>query len=283
VAAPGVRDALIHDALILAGEPIIPSRRHEFHLFANGALRQVAQRALGPELADTIADEVLRVTQAVPSTFPPPAVPGQQTESAPPRSNPSARRRASSAGPASRKTVTLGTPVGRTTPHAGSPRLTPVPLGTRRRPTPRPQHAVKPMSQNPDSHTRRQSDPKMPAGTRVFIATTEESFMETFVVWLGDRAAVLRVKSIMELVRQVDGVRGGRVMVIIDGKNPSIRPAALAVLLEDMHDIEVVVCRAPSETIDVVLAASPSTARWVVYREPASLDRVAAECVKRVS
>jgi hypothetical protein len=42
-------------------------------------------------------------------------------------------------------------------------------------------------------------------------------------------------------------------------------------------------CRAAPALEQVVLAASHASARWLVYREPASLDHIAAECLRLVS
>jgi 2-phospho-L-lactate guanylyltransferase (CobY/MobA/RfbA family) len=117
----------------------------------------------------------------------------------------------------------------------------------------------------------------------VLVATEESALLETLAEWFSDRAYVSVVLDAIDLVRKLDGASDRRVIVIIDGKLPSIQPGALAVLLETMSHVEVVLCRAAAATEEIVLSASASTAKWTVYREPASLDHVAAECVRLVS
>ena len=116
------------------------------------------------------------------------------------------------------------------------------------------------------------------------LVVTEDDFLfSTFSGWFGGRAETKRVDGPLDLVRQVDQARDARCLVVLDGRNPTIRPSALAVLLEDLPAVEVIVCRAAAATMEMLLATSPAAARWAIYREPASLDHVAAECLRRVS
>lgn len=117
----------------------------------------------------------------------------------------------------------------------------------------------------------------------MLVATEERALFDTLAEWFSDRADVSLVFDAIDLVRKLDKANERRVIVIVDGKLPSIQPGALAVLLEAMPRVEVVLCRAAAATEEIVLSASSSTARWTVYREPASLDHVAAECVRLVS
>lgn len=124
------------------------------------------------------------------------------------------------------------------------------------------------------------SAPRLPL---VLVCTEDRALFDTLAEWFSDRAHVSSVRDPVDLVRKLDAARNRRGIVIVDGKAPSIRPGALAVLLESMPNVEVVLCRAAAATEQVVLSASPSTSRWTVYREPASLDHVAAECLRLVS
>jgi hypothetical protein len=117
----------------------------------------------------------------------------------------------------------------------------------------------------------------------VFVSTMDVDLFQTLSEWFSNRARVCRVESPIDLVRRLDGAQGSRSIVILDGKHPSIKPPALIVLLESEPHIEVVLCRAAPATEQVVLGSPEITERWLVYREPASLDHVAAECLRLVS
>src|SRR4051812_21452350 len=71
VVTPAVREALIHDALILAGLGALPQRGDAMRAFAGEHLRAVVARTLGAELAASITEEILLTfgpSTPVPST-----------------------------------------------------------------------------------------------------------------------------------------------------------------------------------------------------------------------
>jgi hypothetical protein len=304
VVAPIVRDALIHDALTLGGLAKLPTSRSEMRAFATGPLRAVTERALGVELAHSVADEILRVV--------PPGT-SRRTLSQTRSGRAPVSRRSTTPPPARRTLVGPGTNPARTSPAAGV--LQPVPAPVSKRvdrstittpppgmvdarswPAGPPSHARARSRARSESAADATSTPRLemprapprasvtvPRLPLVLVATEESALWETLAEWFSDRAYVSSVKDAMDLVRQLDGAGDRRIMVVIDGKLPSIQPGALAVLLETMPRVEVVLCRAAAATEEIVLSASPSTARWTVYREPASLDHVAAECVRLVS
>lgn len=117
----------------------------------------------------------------------------------------------------------------------------------------------------------------------VLVATEDLALLRTLADWFADRAIVTRVLGVVDLVRNLDAAESRRTIVVLDGKAPSIRPPALAVIVEEMTDVDVIMCRAAPAIEQVVLAASQASSRWLVYREPASLDHIAAECLRLVS
>jgi hypothetical protein len=306
VVAPMIREALIHDALTLVGLKGLPTTGPAMRAFAKGPLREVTVQALGVELADSLTEEILRTLEASPLPWaetPPsvsvrPAPPAHRVQRSP---APAGYRRSSTPAPASlRRTTTLisGTPKHRQAP---SPAIPPTKRSSRRRPTPLP--AVQDAAPRPPVNSgfrhhaaTRPTDPAAPSGQApplasmsvpkaplVLVSTDEKALLDTLVEWFDRRADVRSVESALEVVRHFAEEDGRRTILILDGKCPSVRPAALAVLLEDLPAIEVVLCRATLAIEEVVLSASPSTSRWLVYRDPASLDHVAAECVRLVS
>jgi hypothetical protein len=299
VVVPVVRDALIHDALVLSGFEKLPTSRAAMRTFAAGPLRIVTERALGCELSHSVADEILRVVPPSRSRRPPQGRSGDRAPGSP------SPRHLTPVTPVCRTLVGPGTHPSRTSPPEAAQGG---PLSGRRGRAviTTPPHGMvdaRSWPSGPESHRRLRSDervdptteapPGLPgSGSRgsagaplplVLVATEDRALFETLTEWFCDRAHLLSVKDPVDLVRKLDGARDRRAIVIVDGKAPSIRPGALAVLLESMPNVEVVLCRAAPATEQVVLSASPSTSRWTVYREAASLDHVAAECVRLVS
>lgn len=285
VVAPVVRDALIHDALVLSGLERLPADRATLYRFARNELRHVTERALGVELAETIAEEILRVTQAIPSRFPPPASPpSQHAPSTRPRSSTPALRRTPAPGIVTRRTAPFGTPTARSTPpHATHPPATgprtPTPLSLRSWRSDGSAPAAAAAASEPDSQVRPQGD----AAPVVLLASDDREIAESFARLFGGRATVRTVAGTLDFVRHLDHAVDRQLVVLLDGKGPSIRPSVLAVLLEDMPQVHVIVFRAASATVEVPLSSSPTSSRWIVYGEPASLERVAEECLELAS
>jgi len=301
VVAPRVRDALIHDALSLGGLSSLPTSRAAMRAFAAGPLRKVAERALGAELAHSVADEILRVVPPSPTQRNHP--PGKASRSSHPP-----MRRSATPPPATRRTLMgPGTSPWRKSPEPGTFKSVPPPLsqqpgalastpppGTLDAPRVVPHASEHRLRQPllPETLTVPPSSGEVPTRARqassetrphVLAVTADDELLATLTEWFTDRATVSPASDPIALVRLLDTAGDARVVVILDGKAPSIRPGALAVLLEAAPHVEVVLCRAAPATEHVVLSASPTTAKWIVYREPASLDHVAAECLRLVS
>jgi hypothetical protein len=314
VVTPIVRDALIHDALILSGKMMLPVERTEMIDFAKGPLRTVTERALGAELAESVADEISRMTEATRITSAPPPPHLRRSTPAPRTARATPGHRKNAPPPSERRSDTVpghrpptGPPV-RPESSDRHPTLTPVPRAPRRRAG---QPNLSPWPTGIGSHIRRPADtepapPLSPSayaeqtGTSasalvaprpadistipfVLVATEDTELLRTLADWFADRAVVTRVLGVFDLVRNMDAAAGRRALVVLDGKAPSIRPPALAVLFEELTNVDVIMCRASPAVEQVVLAASQASARWLVYREPASLDHIAAECLRLVS
>jgi hypothetical protein len=315
VVTPIVRDALIHDALNLSGMLSLPTERSAMIEFAKGALRIVTERALGVELADSVADEIARMTETTrPTSAAPPAhlrraTPAPRTTRAVP-----GNRKGATSAPSSKRSDTLPghrsptTPPPRPESSDRHPTLTPVPRSPRRRPA---SPSLSPWPTGIGSHIRRPADedgtvpssvhayaestgasgsalaPPRTADLReppcVLVATEDAALFSTLAEWFAERAVIVQVRGVLDLVRRLDAAEDRRAIVVLDGRAPSIRPEALAVLVEELSNVDVMMCRAAPATEQVVLAASQASARWLVYPEPASLDHIAAECLRLVS
>jgi hypothetical protein len=312
VVAPVVRDALIHDALDEAGLPEIPEDVPALRKFANGSLLLVAERALGAEFAESIADEIVHRVRADsdPASFEGPQrsvrpdTPEPQSAPASGRMFPPSSGRGGSASPGASHSAAPPSSGRRDSDNRGSSAAPGVaPPSSRRQDSDNRRSSVSPVASHgvaPPSSGRQDSDATAwPTGLGSYIRPNNPRAKtaitparpiaippretRAFSEWFGERAEVCRVRTATEVVRGLDGAQDRRRIVILDGKSPSIRPPTLAVLLEDEPDVEVVLCRVAEATELVVLSGHPSTRQWLVYREPASLDHVAAECARLVS
>lgn len=244
VVTPVVREALIHDALMLAGLGELPQRGDAMRTFAGEYLRAVVARALGAEMAASITEEILLTIG--PSTLSP-----------------------------------------------GAPRVTPqrpsrAPV-YRRIHTPRPQTRRTPVvvralrDTDPAGEQVRGASVAPPPTPVVLMATHDASLLQSFAAACDERARVCAVRTPGELVKHLDALDGARCLLVLDGENPSVRPAALAVLLEDLPSVEVVFCRARPEAEAFALLVSQCVREWTVYTDDVSLDDVALYCAGRVS
>ena len=298
VVTPVVREALIHDALILAGLSALPERRDAMRAFAGGHLRAVVARALGAEMAASITDEIL-LTIGRSATNPPSANRKQKQRVS---SRVAATRRTRTPAPAPRRTPVVPSSSRAPVPPSGKRSATPLVTAFERSPTEPPPWPpgmgsyIRGGAERELSRALRDTDPagdpsvRRPSPTRpaqmpfVFVATLDSSLLDALTRASDGRARIAAVRTPADLVKRLDGLDGRRnCLVILDGKAPSIRPGALAILLEDATDVRVVFCRADRSAEEFVRQVSPSTRNWSIHSEPASLDRVAAECVRLVS
>lgn len=321
VVPPRVRDSLVHDALALGGFAALPKDRAAMAAFTTGPLRAVAEEVLGTALAESIAEEILRCVARATSkptgrnskptgtrSRPPPSrgQEARETSRPPARASRNSARPAAATGrksarppsvpPAARKSAQAAPLLQSQERHLVHRSVTPAPLSARRGPAPgrggsaswpagpsstiRPNRGVR-NTEPANSEVAAEAD--IPLAPLILVATEEELLYETLHEWFDHRAIVDRVTNPMDLVRSIDASGGRRVVIVLDGKRPAIRPPALAALVEDMPRIEVVMCRTAPALEEVILSTLPASAKWVIYREPASLDHVAAECLRLVS
>jgi hypothetical protein len=296
VVTPVVREALIHDALILAGLGELPQLGDAMRAFTGQHLHAVVARALGDEMAASITEEILLTIG--PASLPPS---GRGTPQRPSR-GPS-HRSTHTPFPQSRRTPVVS---GVDSKRLGLPPLPRIPTPTvssgRRRAAPEatwptasahgsrpppPEHGLPRALRDTDPagelHGRPSQPPLSYSMPFVLVATHDASLLGTLATACGARARVCSVRTPAELVKRLDTLGGARCIVLLDGRSPSLRPAALAVLLEDAPSVDVVFANAEPTAEAFALSVSPSVRRWAVYLEPVSLDQIAAECMRRVS
>jgi hypothetical protein len=292
VVAPLVREALIHDALILAGLSAMPRDRTGMVSFATGALRTVTERALGYELAKSVADEIRRVVGPARGSPPSPAA-DEHRPSSPGRvmrsGSPGARRAPAPQSGARRPAV----------PRPLPDPMTPVPVSRRRKtPLPGPATAVAEsepptvrappttdaaFARAPSSHPAPPVSGSAPRPVCVLVATGDPVVLDIISECFEHRASLHHVATLVDLIRAVDHAGGRRVLLVVDGKSPPVSPRSLAMVLEELPHVAVVVCRAPRASLDGALSSSSAAASWFVYHELTPIEDVARECVRLAS
>ena len=114
----------------------------------------------------------------------------------------------------------------------------------------------------------------------VVLATRDRSLLRTLVEWLEDRARVVNVNNVLDLVQHAAESRS---LIVLDCNRPAVRPVAVAALAEELPPQTRVVLWGPSvDDENAVRALSSTTERWIRCDSaaPASL---AKRCVELVS
>lgn len=318
VVAPPVRDALISTALEQAGVREVPSDIDQFRGFVEGPLREAMVQGLGPELADSVVEELERMAQL---TDPASSKPlrrsssrgsGQRSLSPPPRRNTPTHRRTSSnpPKPPARGTLPSGMDPARMPEPVDPSALTlPPPSPHDRRVDVARVGLTPPPFSAPSSGM--QSKPKSgwgsdeyPAGAAdtlgfagaspesatlakdrpyVLVATTDLTLPGRLTPWLDEAAEVVVVSSVRELVKDLDALDEARIAILIDCRRPSLRPTAVAALADELPpNVRVVLWGASVEQERGVLAVSPNASRWIVLQADVRPKEIAKRCADLV-
>jgi hypothetical protein len=103
--------------------------------------------------------------------------------------------------------------------------------------------------------------------------------LRTLTEWLVDRATVVNVANVLDLVQHAGQPRA---LVVLDCNRPAVRPVAVAALAEELPAVTRVVLWGPSRDDEEALRAlSRLTDAWIRCDSaaPASLARRCAELV----
>lgn len=117
----------------------------------------------------------------------------------------------------------------------------------------------------------------------MLVATRDTQLLSTLSSWLGQAAQVNLVRSVFSVLHAVEDFAGQKLVVVLDCEQPSIRPAALAALADDLTDVEVVLFRASADVRRTAIAICPAAKRWVTFESKAPARHVAEHCLELVS
>lgn len=118
----------------------------------------------------------------------------------------------------------------------------------------------------------------------VLIASRDPAMLRRLAVWLDPRAAVMRVRSVIDLLHRIEDASQSRSVIVLDCRQPSVRPLALAALADELPaSTRVVLVAAEPTLIQKLLDISPSTSNWLTLGSTARPKEIAARCAELVS
>jgi hypothetical protein len=278
--APPVRNALLQDALRAGGLSEIPTTAGAVKQFVQGPLRDMTSRALGPELADSIADEMSRVLERAEDKPKSgrenlPRLPRHNTPSISPSSPPPPQtRRSFSPSPEMRRNFTPRPPsIGQSyiRRQAGGTTANPPPLST--------------SAYFRSVASAALADTEQSAGTEpalVLVASSDDRLVRALSTWLDGRARVELVRSVFTLIQTVGDLGPKRLILVLDAAQPGVRPAAVAALADDLTDVRLVLVRSTKALEQRLLRISPATRTWTIFRDATEIDEIASNCAALV-
>ena len=117
----------------------------------------------------------------------------------------------------------------------------------------------------------------------VYVASTDPELLRVFQAWLDMRAKVEPVAGVRELVAKLGANEGSNVVVVLDGKNPAVRPLALAALAEELSERTQVLLWGVAPHLHAKMRnVSVVTEKWLVYGADATTSELVARCAKMV-
>ncbi|HVR18890.1 MAG TPA: hypothetical protein VMS65_04325 [Polyangiaceae bacterium] len=118
----------------------------------------------------------------------------------------------------------------------------------------------------------------------VYVASTDPELLRVFQAWLDMRANVEPVSGVRELVAKLGANEGSNIVVVLDGRNPAVRPLALAALAEEMSEHTQVLLWGVAPHLHARMRnVSVVTEKWLVYGADATTSELVARCAKIVS
>jgi hypothetical protein len=285
VVSPSVRDGILRNALANARLAEVPRTPAEFEEFLGGPLSSALVQSLGDEFGTAVTTELQRIAVIAKATLPPTA-----TAPRDPREKGDTRT-------TMRSRYMLEDEAERP-PRAAVARQVLVPLDgkklndeQRRAPT---DPAPPPL---PDST-------EYPAGTAkalgvtgsasvnpssqgrpvVFVASTDTDLLRCFEAWLQMRATVNPAPGIVPLLQELELSSHRRVVILLDCRNPSIRPTTLAAIAEELKPTTTVMLWGANAALSARLrAVTPMTDHWLSFEGTATTNELVAKCAALVS
>lgn len=286
VVSPSVRDGILRDALKSARLAEVPRTPAEFEQFLGGPLSSALVQSLGDEFGHAVTNELQRIAVIAKNTVPP-AASGPRDPHAKGDTRTTMRSRYLLDDEAeSPRRATVG-------------RQVLVPLdGTklndeqRRAPTdPAPPPPLPDSTEYPVGTAKALGvmgtasvNPASQGRPLVFVASTDTDLLRCFEAWLQMRATVNPAPGIVPLLTELEAASQRRVVILLDCRNPSIRPTTLAAIAEELRPSTTVMLWGASTTLSARLRAiAPITDQWLSFEGSATTNELVAKCAALVS
>jgi hypothetical protein len=310
VVTPSVRNAILDRALRAARRAQLPTDPKDLDAFVQGPLHDTLVSSLGQQLGASVAAELERIVAVAERAATP--VPSQRgkTETVRPGRSPSkpkiplAQRAARSTmpsrdfAPGSAATRDKGwtekerrgvAPTLPATQRVVPPRKASNPRVPEARPgtTPAQSPSLPTSADYPRGTARvlgvigtRSVTPTESVHPVVLLASTDAELIRSFQSWLELRATVEPVTGASALLARLATVET-RAVIVLDGKNPGIRPLTLAALAEEFPPgVEVILWGVPMHVHARMCGISATTEGWLVCGGSSTTDEVVARCAK---
>lgn len=126
-------------------------------------------------------------------------------------------------------------------------------------------------------------DPRPSQRPTVLLASTDPELLRLFRAWLDMRAAVEPASGATGLMVRLAEVGGPRAVIVLDGKNPGIRPLTLAALADELPAGTTVILWGVQPHLHARMCTISALAeKWLVYAGDATSTEVVAHCAKIV-
>jgi hypothetical protein len=310
VVSPSVRDAILARALAAGRFTQLPSEAEALGEFVQGPLHDSLIQSLGPELGVSVTTELERLIAIAAPHAARAARPALESRDPEPVRKPSTKFGAVGATRPSRTTMPSrdilapGSAVSKDTgwadaEHRGISPTLPAGRGSEgeivgegRSRGARRGAFGQPMSDDFPAGTASalgvigtaSVEPSSSGRPLVYVASTDPELLRVFQAWLDMRASVEPVAGVRELVAKLGANEGSNIVVVLDGKNPAVRPLALAALAEEMSERTQVLLWGVAPHLHAKMRnVSSATEKWLVYGADATTSELVARCAKIVS
>jgi hypothetical protein len=122
-------------------------------------------------------------------------------------------------------------------------------------------------------------EPRAAGRPIVYVASSDPELLRSFQAWLDARASVEHVSGASPLLRRMAEAPNARCVVVLDGKNPSIRPLTLAALAEELPlKTTVLLWGVPSHVHARMCAVAAAAEKWLVAAGDTTSEEIVARC-----
>lgn len=269
---PAVRESLIKSALRVMGRKVVPSDPTLLRAFVDGPLRNALLDAVGQERCDAVALELERVIAAAATERPVPRRSDTPPRRPPPRTTTS-RPRMHAVIPAEHVGFrTATTPLYPPVVKPVEPSSPPISSG------PFPRGFAEALGLRGAVRSEPPSPTMRPQPT-VLVFSLDADAPRRLAASVEARVAVIHIRTVFELVREVDASASSPVAVLVDCRTSGVRVESVAALAEDFPpNVTIVLWGSTTAMRASARGVSERTTSWLNVEQQASTAEIAECC-----